>query len=79
MPRKRANTIPPSLENFDRLPDSANVRLSTVIGITGLSKSSIYRMEREGRFPSKINIGLSGIGWNVGALRRYLRSRGAAA
>ena len=33
------------------------MRLSEVKAVTGLSKTTIYRFEKEGRFPSRVSLG----------------------
>ena len=39
------------------------MRLSEVKAVTGLSKTTIYRFEKEGRFPSKVSLGERSVGW----------------
>ena len=43
------NTINPALRDFDNLPDSAMVRLPTVIAVYGCSKATIYRLVKNKR------------------------------
>jgi len=58
-----------ALENFDRLPDSANVRIPVVCALRGVSVPTVYRMSNDGRLPKPRREG--GITtWNVGELRR---------
>ena len=40
------------------------VRLKTVLGRTGLSRSTIYRKIAEGTFPAQLKIGTNGSGWH---------------
>ena len=35
------------------------MRLSEVKAVTGLSKTTIYRFEKQGRFPSRVSLGES--------------------
>lgn len=58
--------------NFDKLPASAVVRLPVVMAITGLSRPTIWRRERERKFPAKVRLGPSMVGWRVGDLRDWL-------
>jgi prophage regulatory protein len=39
------------------------MRLDEVKDITGLSKTTIYRFEKEGRFPSRVSLGERSVGW----------------
>ena len=39
------------------------IRLPQVIEITGLAKSSIYRLIEEGDFPKQIPLGTRSVGW----------------
>ena len=39
------------------------MRLSEVKAVTGLSKTTIYRFEKEGRFPSMVRLGERSVGW----------------
>lgn len=67
--------VPSGLENFPFLSDQAAVRLPIVIAVTGLGRSSIYRLEREGLFPHRVRLGPHSVAWNVGELRRWLQTR----
>ena len=44
-----SNTIIPALRDFDQLPDSAMVRLPTVIALYGCSKATIWRLVKNKR------------------------------
>jgi len=39
------------------------LRLPDVCRITGISRSTIYQMEAEARFPRRVRIGLRAVGW----------------
>lgn len=64
--------IPPGLKDFDRLPDSANVRLPVVCALLGISAPTVYRWVREGRIPAPRKIGPRVSGWRVSDLRALL-------
>jgi len=40
------------------------IRLKTVLGRTGLSRSTIYRKIAEGTFPAQLKISINGAGWH---------------
>ena len=67
--------IPPELENYDLLPDSAHVRLPVVAGLLGCSKSTIWRNVRAGNLPQPVKLTPSVTGWRVGDLRAALAQR----
>jgi predicted DNA-binding transcriptional regulator AlpA len=58
-----------ALEDFDRLPDSAEVRLPVVAALLGISTVTVWRWSASGRLPKPTRRG--GVTtWRVGALRR---------
>lgn len=59
---------------FDRLPDSAIVRVPTVLRLRQLSRSGLYAAIADGRFPKprKIFEGGRAVGWGAGELRDFL-------
>lgn len=66
-----------ALQDFDRLPDSANVRLPVVAALHGVSTVTVWRWSAAGRLPAPIKMG--GVtAWNVGALRRAMAAGAAA-
>ena len=48
------------------------VRLNTVLGRTGLSRSTIYRKIAEGTFPAQIRISINGAGWRESDIDRWV-------
>ena len=54
------------------------LRRKEVQAATGLSRSSIYQMMNEGRFPRPIRLGLAAVGWRLADLEAWLASREAA-
>jgi prophage regulatory protein len=47
------------------------LRLSTVLLITGLARSTIYRMIAEHRFPAPVKIGKRAVAWRPEDLRQW--------
>lgn len=75
MPSKSKNpvTLKPvhqrALEDFDRLPDSAEVRLPVVAALKGISTATVWRWSASSKLPKPTRRG--GVTtWNVGALRK---------
>ena len=69
-PKKQAAQA--ALENFDALPDSANVRVRTVMGLYGCSIATVWRNVRLGYIPTPRKLTARTTVWNVGELRRAL-------
>jgi prophage regulatory protein len=51
------------------------LRLRQVIGRTGLSRSTIWRLERDNRFPSRIQLSDNTVGWSEGEVSTWLTKR----
>lgn len=64
-----------TLPDFDTLPNSANVRLPTVLALNGCSRSTLYAWIEQGRFPKPVRIGPRMVAWNVGEVRLFLAGR----
>jgi prophage regulatory protein len=50
------------------------MRLNEVKAVTGLSKTTIYRFEKEGRFPSRVSLGERSVGWFEDDIQAFLMS-----
>jgi predicted DNA-binding transcriptional regulator AlpA len=63
-----------ALVDFDRLPNSAHVRLPVVQHLTGYSRASVWRRAADAldAFPKPRKLGPGNTGWNVGDIRRFL-------
>ena len=62
-----------STENFDRLPDSAYIRIGTLATLFGCSIATIRRWERKGLLPPAMILPTRRVAWRVGDVRRILR------
>lgn len=63
------------LEDFDRLPNSAFVRLPVVCSLVSAGPASIWRWSKSGHIPAPKKFSPRVTGWNVGELREFLRAR----
>ena len=63
-----------ALEEFDRLPDAAFVRLPVVMALFACSDESVRRGVIAARIPKPCKLGPRVTAWNVGDLRRALAS-----
>ena len=51
------------------------IRLPQVMAMTGLSKTTLHRMEAAGRFPQRRRIGERAIAWDREAIEAWLKAR----
>ena len=58
------NTIP------DRI-----LRSQEVTQMTGLSRTTLWRMENEGHFPSRVSLGVGSVGWKLSEVEEWLFTR----
>jgi len=69
----KRDTIGPS-----PLPDDAQrvlARLPTVLKLTGLGRSTIYRWIADGSFPPPVHLGPRAVAWRWSDLDEWTRSR----
>lgn len=59
-------------------PPHAIYRMGTVIKLSGLSRSSIYRLESIFLFPGRIKLSGSAVGWRSDEIHSWIASRKAA-
>lgn len=60
-------------------PKERFLRLSQVEDVTGLKKSTIYRLAREGSFPKSVQISPRCVGWPEGRVLEWVQARISAA
>lgn len=51
------------------------IRLPEVIRLTGLSKSTIYRLERKGLFPPRVKDGQHAVAWREREIIAWIEAR----
>ena len=51
------------------------IRLPEVLHLTGLSRSTVYRMEGRGDFPKRRQLGAGSVGWNYGEVIAWMEAR----
>lgn len=54
------------------------LRLPDVIRLVGLSRSSIYALMQQGRFPKQVLLSLRAVGWRHADIEAWLESRSVA-
>jgi len=78
MKSKSINHFSFNLESPAKLPRDPNeraLRLRQVSQLTGLSRSMIYQMQADGRFPQRIKLGERAVGWLESEVRDWLATR----
>lgn len=62
--------------DFDQLPDSALIRLQTLIasGVVPFSASTLWRKCRSNQFPSPIRVSTQVTAWRAGDIRDWLKA-----
>ncbi|MGO2341413.1 helix-turn-helix transcriptional regulator [Vibrio litoralis] len=51
------------------------IRLKEVLNRTGLSKSTLYQLMKDGAFPRSISIGNRAVSWNILEVEQWINSR----
>lgn len=63
-----------AIEMFDRLPDTAHVRLPVVVALDASSAASVWRKVKKQTLPAPVKLGPRITAWNVGVLRQHFAS-----
>ena len=63
-------TVPASSDTFDRV-----LSTRSTMALTTLSRTSLWRLSRQGSFPSPIQLSQSRIGWRESDVNAWLASR----
>jgi predicted DNA-binding transcriptional regulator AlpA len=61
------------MHQFDSLPDSAIVRVPTVMELFGISAPTVWRWTKSGQLPQPVRV-MGVTGWRVSDLRAMLSS-----
>jgi predicted DNA-binding transcriptional regulator AlpA len=51
------------------------LRTADVIRRTGLSRTTLWRLERQGEFPARVRLGLNSIGWREDEVEHWIDTR----
>ena len=69
----KRNSIPDSFEATE--PLEPFLRLPDVLKITGLSRSTVYRMVAEHTFPAPVKLHTRAVAWNPRPVRKWVIER----
>lgn len=56
--------------------DGGLMTLETVMDVTGLRKSQVYALIREGKFPESVKVSKRSVRWRSEEIREWMRRRG---
>lgn len=70
MGAKTSPTCSPAGTSVDQ-----KIRLPEVIRLTGLARSSIYRLEQQQLFPTRVRLSVRAVGWNLSEVTAWLEAR----
>ena len=62
-------------QNSDSLLKERYVRLVDVITLTGLSRSSVFRLEALGEFPKRRRLGPRSVAWWLPEVKAWMKTR----
>ncbi|MFK0090174.1 helix-turn-helix transcriptional regulator [Pseudomonas sp. NPDC090755] len=69
------NHVPVTLPDIDALPDSALLRLPSIIALCQCSRSSWFAWVRAGHAPQPVRIGPKAVAWKAGEVRAFMRGQ----
>ena len=51
------------------------IRLPEVIDLTGVGRSTIYKLKKKGQFPQSVKIGPHAVAWYLDEILEYINTR----
>ncbi len=51
------------------------LRAKEIVELTGLSRTTIWRMERAGTFPNRVSLGVGSVGWRLSEVNGWMSNR----
>ncbi len=51
------------------------MRSHEVVKLVGVSRTTLWRMERDGTFPKRVQLSLRAVGWRRSAVVQWVQSR----
>ena len=66
------NTVPVFAQSS--LPERI-IRAKEVVVMTGLSRTTLWRMEKTGDFPARVALGVGSVGWRFGEVSSWMKNR----
>jgi prophage regulatory protein len=70
-----ARPLPTPLNASEHKPPLRFVRLTEVMRMTGLRKTTIYQLQSDGEFPQRVQITANCVGWIESEVQNWLNER----
>jgi len=67
---KTVSSPPPSDSSQERI-----IRIKEVVELTGISRTTIWRLERSGKFPARVPLSSSIVGWRLVEVKHWISTR----
>ncbi len=64
----------PHLGVPDNTPDRI-IRAKEVQEMIGISRTTLWRMEKKGEFPRRVSLGVGSVGWRLGEVKQWINQR----
>ena len=74
---RAAHVVPPLIVEI-QMPQDRFIRDPECEKLSGLSRTTRWRLERDGKFPKRRQISPNGVGWLLSEIQSWLDSREAA-
>lgn len=62
--------IQPPTQSPDRI-----IRAKEVQNMTGLSRTTLWRFEKNGKFPARVGLGASSVGWKLSEVQAWIEEK----
>lgn len=50
------------------------LRIQEVVNVTGLSRGTLWRREKDGEFPARVRLGGNSVGWRADEVQEWIDS-----
>ena len=60
---------------MDAVPRDCFLRFDSVAEMVGLSRTTIWRMERRGEFPKRVQLGRNSVAWRLSQISAWMGGR----
>ncbi|QFY45219.1 AlpA family phage regulatory protein [Candidatus Methylospira mobilis] len=65
----------PALTNSAELPEPGFIRLAALVNVVPISKASIWRLSKIGRFPAPVKLSANCTAWRNSDINNWIRER----
>lgn len=71
-----AGSVHTATDNIKKAPAHDRIiRAAEVEKMTGLSRTTIWRMEKYKSFPARVSLGRNSVGWRLSEIQKWVESR----